>query len=241
VSTHVTTQNLVRSDVTETSTDGPTTRRTSSRGWAFAGIGAGLAGIGTIVSSSMVNAIYDKDIAGDPAAIMAKLEDQTGAMYAFHTFTTVGAVLLLVFAAGLHRRLRAVLPDSTLPILALSGLIGTAFVSVMGSGLDTEFMMGIPQEDAIQAPNAAMYNHWIGTIPWLWTLAGLAGVALFVASRRGGVPRWIGLVGLLLGGLTLLLGVSPMQYMAGMTGPLWLLVTSVGFAFGDRAYRADRA
>ena len=99
MSTHVTTQNLVRSDVAEASADRPATRRTSSRGWAYAGIGAGLAGIGTIVTSSMVNAIYDKDIAGDPAAIMAKLEDQTGAMFAFHTFTTVGAVLLLVFAA----------------------------------------------------------------------------------------------------------------------------------------------
>ena len=240
MSTHVTTQNLVRSDVAEAPTD-EATRRTSSRGWAYAGIGAGLAGIGTIVSSSMVNAVYDKDIAGDPAAILAKLQGQTGTMYAFHTFTAVGAVLLLVFAAGLHRRLRAVLHDSTLPILALSGLIGTAFVSVMGSGLDTEFMMGIPHEDAVLPANAAMYNHWIGTIPWLWTLAGLAGVALFAASRRGGVPRWIGLVGLLLGGLTLLLGVSPLQYMAGMTGPLWLLVTSLGFAFGDKAYRADRA
>ena len=241
MSTHVTTQNLVRSDVAEAAQDRPTTRRTTSRGWAFAGIGAGLAGIGTIVTSSMVNAVYDKDIAGDPAAIMAKLEEQTAAMYAFHTVTAVGAVLLLVFAAGLHRRLKAVLPDSTLPTLALSGLIGTAFVSIMGSGLDTEFMMGIPIEDSVQDANAAMYNHWIGTIPWLWTLAGLAGVALFVAFRRGGVPRWIGLVGLVLGGLTLLLGISPLQYMAGMTGPLWLLVTSLGFAFGDKAYRADRA
>ena len=89
--------------------------------------------------------------------------------------------------------------------------------------------MGLPQEDAILPTNAAMYNHWIGTIPWLWTLAGLTGVALFVAFRRGGVPRWIGLVGLVLGGLTLLLGVSPLQYMAGMTGPLWLLVTALGF------------
>ena len=59
------------------------------------------------------------------------------------------------------------LPDSTLPIVALSGLVGTAFVSIMGSGLDTEFMMGIPQEDAVVPANAAMYNHWIGTIPWL--------------------------------------------------------------------------
>ena len=240
MSTHITTQNLVRSDVTEASAD-PTpapARRTSSRGWALAGIGAGLCGVATIVTSGMVDAIYDKDIAGDPAAILARLEDQTGAMYAFHTVTAVGAVLLLVFAAGLHRRLRSVLPDSILPTLALSGLLGTAFVSIMGSGLDTDFIMGIPQEDAVLGSNAAMYNHWIGTIPWLWTLAGLAGIALFVAFRRGGVPRWIGLVGLGLGAPTLLLGVSPVQYLAGMTGPLLVLVTALGFTVGDRAHRA---
>jgi hypothetical protein len=237
VSTHVTTQNLVRSDVAEAPVEEHGTAH-ASRGWALAGIGAGICGVGTVVFSSMVDAIYDKDIAGDPAAILAKLEDQTGAMYAFHTVTTIGAVLMLVFAAGLYRRLRTVLPDSILPTLALSGLIGTAFVSIMGSGLDTEFMMGIPQDDAVLPTSAVMYNHWIGTIPWLWTLAGLAGVALFVAFRRGGVPRWIGLVGLLLGGLTLLLGISPLQYMAGMTGPLWLLVTALGFTFGDKAHRA---
>jgi hypothetical protein len=37
-----------------------------------------------------------------------------------------------------------------------------------------------------------------------------------------------------LGGLTLLLGISPLQYMAGFVGPLWLLVAAIGFAAGDR-------
>jgi hypothetical protein len=239
VSTHVTTQNLVRADVPAGSPDeSAATPRRTSRSWAVAGIGAGLAGIGTIVSSGMVNAVYDPDLAGDPAGIQARLADQTGAMYAFHTFTAVGAVLLIVFAAGLHRRLRAVLPESIAPTLALTGLAGTAVVSILGSGLDTEFMMGLTQDDVIQPANAAMYNHWIGTIPWLWTLAGLAGLALFSAYRRGGMPRWIGLTGLVLGGLTVLLGVSPVQYMAGMTGPLLVLVAAIGFTVGDRAHRA---
>ena len=43
---------------------------------------------------------------------------------------------------------------------------------------------------------------------------------------------------LVLGGVTRVLGVSPLQYMAGMTGPLWLLVTALGLALGDRARRA---
>ena len=51
------------------------------------------------------------------------------------------------------------------------------------------------------------------------------------------MPRWIGRVGLVLGGLTLLLGISPLQYMAGMTGPLLVLVVALGFCLGDRAHR----
>ena len=38
--------------------------------------------------------------------------------------------------------------------------------------------------------------------------------------------------------LLLLFGLSPVQYMAGMVGPVWLVVAGLGFAFGDRASRA---
>lgn len=82
-----------------------------------------------------------------------------------------------------------------------------------------------------------MFNHWIGTIPWCWGLLGLSGVALFGAARHGAVPKWIGLVGLVGGGLTLLLGISPLQYMAGMTGPIGLVVIAIGFLAGDKAFR----
>lgn len=217
-----------------------TAAQRQSRAWTLAGIGAGIAGIGTIITSGMVNAVYDPDVAGDPEAILAKLEDQTSAMLAFHTFAMVGAVLLVVFAAGLLRRLQAgSVAGALAPMVAFAGVLGTAFVTVMGSGLDTEFIFGLMnEEDALQPANAALYNHWIGTIPWIWALAGLAGLAVFTVARAGGVPRWIGLVGLVLGGLTLLLGISPLQYMAGMTGPLWLLVTALGFFLGDRAHRS---
>jgi len=159
-------------------------------------------------------------------------------MFAFHSITMLGAVLMVVFAAGLFRRLRTALPDSIAPTVAFAGLAGTAVVSVLGAGLDTEFMMAFGQGDGVvDDANAAMYNHWIGTIPWLWVLAGLAGLALFSAFRQGVVPRWIGLVGLVLGGLTVLLGISPLEYMSGVTGVLWLLTTAVGFTLGDRRYR----
>jgi hypothetical protein len=231
MTTYTTTQNPVRADVT------PTHRTRPSRRWALAGLGAGVAGVGTIVTSSMVNAVYDTDLQGDSPGIAAKLADQTTPMLAFHTFTMIGAVLLVVFAAGLHRRLQAGAPGSTAPMVAFAGVLGTAVVAVLGSGLDTEFIMGFLGDQEIDPSAAVMYNHWIGTIPWIWALAGLAGLAVFVVGRSGGVPRWIGLVGLVLGGLTLLLGISPLQYMAGMTGPLWLIATAAGFCFGDRAHR----
>ena len=233
MTTHTTTSNPVRSDVHPL----PATPRTS-RAWALAGIGAGLAGIGTVVTSGMVNAVYDEKLQGDTAGIAAKLSEQTGPMFAFHIITLVGAVLMVVFAAGLFRRLRAGLGEAALaPLIAFAGLFGTAVVSVIGTGLDTEFIMGFVSDQEIDPGNAVMFNHWIGTVPWCWVLAGLAGLALFTAHRAGAVARWIGLVGLMLGGLTLLLGISPLQYMAGMTGPLLVLVAAVGFFLGDRAHR----
>ena len=233
MTTHITTENPVRSDVLHH------VAPTTSRRWTLAGIGAGVAGIGTIVTSGMVNAVYDPEVAGDPDAILDKLADQTGAMLAFHLFTMVAAVLLVVFAAGLFRRLRSAMGEASIvPLVAFAGMFGTAVVLVLGSGLDTEFIFGLMnEEDGLNPANAALYNHWIGTIPWIWVLAGLSGVALFAAARAAAVPRWIGRAGLVLGGLTLLLGISPLQYMAGMTGPLLVLVVALGFCLGDRAHR----
>lgn len=236
----VSTRNPIRSDVGPAPTEAAQPR--TSRAWALSGVVAGLAGIGTIVTSSMVDAVYREELWGDPDAIAQAIGDKTPVIAVFHTFTMVGAVALVLFAAGLHRRLASALPTGALaPLIAFAGLLGTTVVSVLGAGLDTEFMFAFRAgEDAIDPHNLAMYNNWIGTIPWVWVLVGLAGVAVHVAARHGGVPRWIGRVGLVLGGLTLLLGISPMQYMAGMTGPLWLLVTALGFVIGDRAFRAGR-
>jgi hypothetical protein len=244
--TTVTTQNPVRSDLAsiETGADDRTTT-TGSRLWAAAGIGSALLGAATIVTSSAAGFVYlDKYSHGSVDGIAGELSDNAGVLFAFHSITTLGALLMVVFAAGLFRRLRATAPTNSLaPVVALVGLAGTAVVSVLGSGLDTEFMVPAAQDKlVVDDASAAVYGHWIGTIPWLWTLVGLAGLAVFAVSRSRGVPRWLGIVGLVLGGLTLLMGVSPFEYMSGVTGVLWLLVTALGFTVGDRSFReASRA
>ena len=237
--TTVSTQNPVRTDLATTPAEVQDRNTAPSRLWAVAGIGAALAGAATIVTSSVVDVVYRDEFShGSVQGVADALSDKTGVLFAFHSITALGAVLMIVFGAGLHRRLRATMPDGLAPVVALVGLAGTAVVSVLGSGLDTEFMMPLAQGDGyVDDATGAMYNHWIGTIPWYWVLAGLAGLALFSAFRQGVVPRWIGLVGLVLGGLTVLLGVSPLEYMSGVTGVLWLLATALGFTLGDRRHR----
>ena len=242
MTTHVTTRNPVRSDLevaTANESSAPTPAPRPSRTWALAGVGAGLAGIVSIIASGMVGSVYDEDLIGDSSAIAADLADKTVPILAFHTAALVSAVLLLVFAAGLQRRLRARLGGEHLaPAVAFAGLVGTAVVCVLGTGLDTEFV-AVTDQEFINPASAAMFNHWVGTIPWCWVLAGVAALGVYVAGRAGAVPRWIGRTSLVLGGLTVLAGISPLQYMAGLTGPLWLLVVAIGFAAGDKAFRGE--
>ena len=70
MSTHVTTRNPVRSDVrlAEDHPAAPVVRPNNSRLWALSGLGAGLLGIATIVTSSMVDVVYRDEFKGPPTA-----------------------------------------------------------------------------------------------------------------------------------------------------------------------------
>lgn len=213
---------------------------TPNRSWAFAGVGAGLTGMAGIVASLGFGATYEPGVAGNPEKIVEALGDQVPQLIAFHTAFTFCTVLLVVFAVGLFRRLAAQAPaGSLIPGIAAGGLGLTAVATLMGSGLDTEFIFGVSKgADEMVAEAGVFYSHWIATIPWLWLGAGLTGLAVGIAAlRHAAAPRWLGWVSVVLGGLTTLFGLSPLQYMAGFVGPVWVTVAALGFAFGDRAVR----
>jgi hypothetical protein len=236
MSTTISTTNPVRSDVTTEPATPPT--RTRSRAWALAGAGAALCSVVGSVGAGLVHGVYAESTMGDDVAILASLEGDVVPMTVFHVGISLAAVLLVVFAAGLVRRLRESLPaDSIVPFVAGAGVLATAVVWVMAGALDTEFIFGATAPETLVPATAAVYGHWIGTVPGCTMLMGLGGLGVFAASRRGGAPRWLGYAGLLLGGVTVLLGISPLQYMAGLTAALWVLVTACGFALGDRAHR----
>ncbi len=225
--TTVTTHNPVRTDVTSAET---AHLGTDSRRWAVAGIAAAVCSIGAGVCAAFVDAIYDPSRFGDEQAIVERLADRVPMMLGFHVLSTVSALLLVVFGVGLHRHLRAAAPDSVAPAVAAFGVLATSVVVVLGGALDTEFIFAFAESEMINPANGALYNHWIGTVPAVWTLTGLSGLAMFVLSRQGVVARWMGVTGLVLGSLSLVVSVAPLQYMAGLTGSVWLLATAIGLA-----------
>ena len=208
----------------------------SSRRWQVAGLGAGIAGIGSIVGSSLSGAVYEDRIAGDAVAITDRLAEMTSQILFFHTATMISCALLVVFAAGLHRDLRQRLGSySLLPQVASYGLLLVAVALLMGGALTTEFVFGVADPGQIVPEVAAFFGHWIGTVPWLWGGAGLTGLVVAIAAlRHRSYSRFIGSTSVVLGGLAAFFFVSPLQYMAGMVGPLWLTIFSIALLLSRR-------
>lgn len=206
--------------------------RPSGRGWQFAGLAAGVAGTVSIGTSMNIDAVYAAD---DTRDVAAQLHSQIPALLTFHTATVIAAVSIIVFAAGLSQRLRSRgLTESILPQVSAYGLILVATALLLGSGLNTEFIFGAlasadPGAGQLVPEAGVFYAHWIATIPWLWLGAGVSAITLAIAAlKHGAAPRWIGWASALLGGVTLLFGLSPLQYMAGFTGPVWLVLAALG-------------
>jgi hypothetical protein len=205
-------------------------------GWTAAGVLAGVAGVVGIQASGGVTAVYEEQIAGNPVAIAERLTDQRTTILVEHFGFAIAALALLVFAAGLARLLTDRLErGSVLPGVAAGGLVVTSAVCLLGTGLTTELVFGLSERDQMVPEFAVVAAHWLGTIPWLWAAAGVSALAVAVASlRHGAVPRWLGWVSVVLGGLTALFGMSPLQYMAGFTGPVWVLVCAIGLWVSGR-------
>ncbi|MGE3285769.1 MAG: hypothetical protein AB7J32_06650 [Pseudonocardia sp.] len=223
-------------DVDTTSRLRPQPARRAPRGWAAAGIAAGALGVVGIQASASIGIAYDPATAGDADAITRGLGAFLPNLLTMHTAVMLVTVLLVPFAAGLYRRLAADLPPGSLHApVAAAGLLLVSAASMLGAGLDTEFLFASVRPDEVVAESAAFYTHWIATIPWLWVGAGLSGVAVAAASlRHGATARWIGWVSAVFGVVTLVAGISPLQYLAGFTGPVWVLAVAIGFAFEKR-------
>ncbi|MDF1486985.1 hypothetical protein [Tessaracoccus caeni] len=207
----------------------------SPRLWAWAGVAAGALGIATI-QASMAGSVNWETTAGDAEKMMADAATKQITYIVFHVLASLTLLLLPVFGAGLERRLAARGPSGTLHgQVALAGTLLTACALLLGSGLDTQFALGLSDPSFYVPESAAFYTDWVATIPWVWLGMGLPALAVSAASlRHGTAPRWIGVLSLVFGLLIIVSGASPLQYLAGFIGPVWVLLASLGFALGDR-------
>lgn len=223
----------LRPDVPTTASPPPTVR--TPRAWAWTGVVGGVLALG-MIQASMAASVDWETTAGDADAMLADIATKQGPLMAFHVLAVLTMLTLPIVGAGLKRRLDQQGPAGALHgQIALAGLLLTAAALLLGTGLDTQFTFGLSQPELYVPESAAFFTDWVATIPWLWVGAGMSGVAVAVASlRHGAAPRWVGIASLVLGAITVIAGVSPLQYMAGFVGPLWLLVVSLGFAVGDR-------
>ncbi|WP_309131397.1 hypothetical protein [Brevibacterium sp.] len=205
------------------------------RAWAWTGVAAGALGIATI-QASLATSINWAASAGDADAMLADAAGKQMAFIVFHVLSMLTFLALPVFGAGLKRRLDQQGPASGLHgQVALGGIMLTTVALLLGSGLNTQFALGLSDPSTYVPESVAFYTDWVATIPWLWVGTGLSALAVAAASlRHGAVHRWIGIVSLIFGLLIILTGVSPFQYLAGFIGPVWVLIVSLGFALGDR-------
>lgn len=205
------------------------------RAWAWFGVAAGALGIATI-QASMATSVDWVATAGDPEAIVADAAGKQAAYIVFHVLACLTLLALPVFGAGLKRRLdERSRPGSLHGQVALAGLLLTAAALLLGSGLDTQFALGLSEPSMYVPESVAFYTDWVATIPWVWLGAGGSALAVAAAGLgQGAAPRWIATISLAFGLLTVLAGVSPFQYLAGFIAPVWLLIVSLGFALGDR-------
>ena len=155
----------------------------------------------------------------------------------------VSAVLLLVFAPGLRRFIAARVPaGSLLPDVAAGGLMLVSVAQLMGSALTTEFVFGLADPDrSCPRPGSSSAT---GSAPCRGSGSAQASPHWRWAVRAGSSAsyrRWLAWTSLVLGAVTTLLGISPLQYLAGMFGPLWLTLAALGLLPPDARPRVMTA
>lgn len=204
--------------------------------WPLAGVAAGVCGIGMIVSSGGFGASSDDRALADAGRLSRLLADDRHLLLPFLVSTTLGALLLVVFATGLRRHLAAQEPaSSSLPDVAAGGLALVAVMLLVGGGISTELWWGLGDLDLADADALGSMYHLVATMAWVWAGAGLTAlVVAWAALRHGSAARWIGWVSAVLGALTLLVSLAPVQYLSAMVGVVWLSIVSIGFTVAAR-------
>ena len=160
------------------------------RGWAYAGL---LGGIGSFLfflgPATMISPSTDSYI--DNAKVLEELDGKQGWVWAFQTLGVTLAILIVIFALGLRRRLAGQEPAGSLvPDLAGMGLILMAIMTLVGTGISTEMFHALRHTDEVDPDTVAGHLAIYNTMAWVWAGGILTTGGVILNQRAGtGVPN----------------------------------------------------
>ena len=126
--------------------------------------------------------------------MLAELDGKAGWVWAFQTVGVALALLLVIFALGLRRRLAGQEPAGSLvPDLAALGLILMAIMTLVGTGISTEMFHALRHTDEVDPDTISAHLAIYNTLAWVWAGGLLTTGAMAVAGlRHGSVSRRFG-------------------------------------------------
>jgi hypothetical protein len=198
------------------------------RGWAYAGL---IGGIGSFLFflGPATRLSVSADSYADNTDVLAELDGKAGWVWAFQTAGVGLAILLVIFALGLRRRLAGQEPAGSLvPDLAGLGLILMAIMTLVGTGISTEMFHALRNADDVDPDTISAQLAIYNTMAWVWAGGLLTTGAMAVAGlRHGSVSRRFGRFALVITVLTALTQVLPFQYLAVLPMAIFLIVCGV--------------
>lgn len=197
------------------------------KGWAYAGIAAGVGAIAffmgpaTQISSS-------REAYADNVDVLAEIDGKHPWVWAFQVGSVALAILVVLFGVGLRRRLAGQEPAGSLvPDLALIGLVLVAVMLLVGGGISTELFHALRHADESDPDTIAGQLTIFNTMAWVWAGGLLTTGAVAVAGRHGSVGRGVGRFALAMSVLVIATQVVPLQYLAVLPVALFLIVCGV--------------
>jgi hypothetical protein len=205
--------------------------RRPGRGWAAAGVLAGVAGFAAMEVATRLSPTDVAAYADAGLLINGYVGHGPGMIAAVLALFVVAAFAVVVFGAGLRRVLAAQCPAGSLvPDVAWAGTLLVAALCLVGSGPATEVFFSLLHAAESDADVTASLVRMMDTLPWVWGgLALTVAAVAYGALRHGAAPRWLGVVSVVFTVLVGGLAMAPLQYLAGMVGAVWLVLAGVAY------------
>lgn len=169
-----------------------------------------------------------EDFPGKTPDIVEYFTEQSGSIVAGAWIGLVGAFFLLWFAGSLRSRLRlAEGADGRLSSIAFGGAVAAATILMVMNAAYAIAALRVEEHDEISPDTAtALYDLANGLVGAALpvALAVLVGATGVLALRTGALPRWLGILSLvIMVGLLIL----PIAWILNLAALIWVLVVSV--------------